>query len=196
MSSASHVQSEDLRDFSKAVLQKMDVPLTDAEVVSAALVDADLRGLSTHGAVRLTLYSKLFQEGLINPRPRIRMISESSFHVLLDNDYGLGFLGSVQAMNLGIQMAAKTGMAMAGVRNSSHFGAAGYYALMAAEQNLVGFATSNSYPVMAPPATITPVHGNNPLAFAFPAGGRFPILVDMATSIVSQGKITQYGNEG
>jgi LDH2 family malate/lactate/ureidoglycolate dehydrogenase len=168
----------------------------DSLVVAKALVDAELRGLSTHGAVRLTLYSKLFQEGLINPRPRIRLISESSSHVLLDNDYGLGFLGSVQAMNLCIPMAAKTGIAMAGVRNSSHFGAAGYYALMAAERNLVGFAASNSYPVMAPPGANTPVHGNNPFAFAFPGGKRFPIVVDMATSVASQGKIKQYANEG
>ena len=196
LSSAFLVHAEDLSDFSKAVLQKMGVPLADAEVVSAALVDADLRGLGTHGAVRLILYSKLFQEGLVNPRPKIRLISESSSHVLIDNDYGLGFLGSVRAMDLCIRMAPKTGIAMAGVRNSSHFGAAGYYALMAAEQNLVGFAASNSYPVMAPPGTTTPVHGNNPFAFAFPAGKRFPILVDMATSVASQGKIKQYGNEG
>jgi L-2-hydroxycarboxylate dehydrogenase (NAD+) len=191
-----HARSEDLCDFSKAVLQRMDVPLADAEVVSAALVDADLRGLSTHGSVRLTLYAKLFQEGLINPRPLIRLISESSSHVLLDNDYGLGFLGSVKAMDLCTRMASKTGIAMAAVRNSSHFGAAGYYALRAAEQDLVGFAASNSYPVMAPPGTTTPVHGNNPLAIAFPSGKRFPILVDMATSVASQGKIKQYANEG
>jgi LDH2 family malate/lactate/ureidoglycolate dehydrogenase len=124
------------------------------------------------------------------------MLSESPTHVLLDNDYGLGFLGGVKAMTLCTQRAAQTGIAMAGVRNSSHFGAAGYYALMAAEQNLVGFAASNSYPVMAPPGTNTPVHGNNPLAFAFPGGKRFPIVVDMATSVASQGKIKQYGNEG
>ena len=174
----------------------MDVPPAEAEVVSAALVDADLRGLGTHGAVRLTLYSQLFRDGLVNPRPRIRLLSESSAHVLLDNDYGLGFLGGVKAMNLCVQMAAKTGVAMAGVRNSSHFGAAGYYALMAAERNLVGFAASNSYPVMAPPGANTPVHGNNPFAFAFPGGKRFPIVVDMATSVASQGKIKQYANEG
>ena len=174
----------------------MDVPPADAEVVSAALVDADLRGLGTHGAVRLTLYSQLFRDGLVNPRPRVRLLSESSAHVLLDNDYGLGFLGGVKAMNLCVQMAAKTGVAMAGVRNSSHFGAAGYYALMAAERNLVGFAASNSYPVMAPPGANTPVHGNNPFAFAFPGGKRFPIVVDMATSVASQGKIKQYANEG
>lgn len=196
MSSTFRVRSEDLKDFSKTVLQEMDVPPSDAEVVSAALVDADLRGLGTHGTVRLILYSKLFQEGLINPRPRIRMVTKSSSHVLLDNDYGMGFLGSVKAMNLCIQMAIEAGIAMAGVRNSSHFGAAGYYALMAARQNLVGFAASNSYPVMAPPGKITPTVGNNPFAYAFPAGNKFPIVVDMATSVVSQGKIKQFGSEG
>jgi len=174
----------------------MDVPPADAGTVSAALVDADLRGLGTHGAVRLVLYAKLFREGLVNPRPRIRVIGESSAHILIDNDYGLGFLGSVRAMDLCITKARETGIAMAGVRNSSHFGAAGYYALRAAEQDLVGFAASNSYPVMAPPGAAAPVHGNNPLAFAFPAGKRFPIVVDMATSVASQGKIKQYANEG
>ena len=196
MGSVVRIRSEDLKDFCKAVLQKMDVPLPNAEVVSRALVDADLRGLGTHGAVRLALYAQLFREGLINPRPEIRVISESSSHILLDNDYGLGFLGSVQAMDLCMRIAQREGIAMAGVRNSSHFGAAGYYALMAAEQNLVGFATSNSYPVMAPPDSVTPTHGNNPFAFAFPGGGKFPIVIDMATSVVSQGKIKQYGSEG
>ena len=196
MHSGFRVRWEDLKDFSKILLQKMDVPLPDAEVVSAALVDADLRGLGTHGAVRLALYAQLFRQGLINPRPKIRVISESFSHVLLDNDYGLGFLGSVQAMALCIRMAQKEGIAMAGVRNSSHFGAAGYYALMATEQNLGGFAASNSYPVMAPPGTITPTHGNNPFAFAFPGGENFPLVIDMATSVVSQGKIKQYASEG
>ncbi len=84
---------------------------------------------------------------------------------------------------------------MAGVCNSSHFGAAGYYARMAAEQDLIGFATSNSYPVMAPPGSITRTHGNNPFAFAMPSGERPPIVLDMATSVVSQGRIKKYGEE-
>jgi len=190
------VRAEDLRAFSCAVLERMGVSPGDSRVVAKALADADLRGLATHGTVRLVLYVKLFQEGLVNPRPRIRVIRDSSAHILIDNDYGPGFLGSVKAMDLCTSMALKTGIAMAAVRNSSHFGAAGYYALMAAEQNLVGFAASNSYPVMAPPGTTTPIHGNNPFAFAFPAGGRFPIVVDMATSVVSQGRIKQFANEG
>jgi LDH2 family malate/lactate/ureidoglycolate dehydrogenase len=158
-------------------------------------LDAELHGLDTHGAVRLPQYVTLIKQGIINPRPEIKVIQESSSHALVDNGYGLGFLGSVKAMNLCITKAKRTAIAMAGVCNSSHFGAAGYYARMAAEQDLIGFATSNSYPVMAPPGSITRTHGNNPFSFAIPAGERPPIVLDMATSVVSQGRIKKYAEE-
>jgi len=195
MTSAWIVKAEDLREFSKAVLQGMAVSSADAEVVSEALIDAELRGLDTHGAVRLPQYVTLIKQGNINPRPEIKVINESFSHALVDNGYGLGFLGSVKAMNLCIAKAKQAGIAMAGVCNSSHFGAAGYYARMAAEQELIGFATSNSYPVMAPPGSIARTHGNNPLAFAIPAGERSPFVFDMATSVVSQGRIKKYSDE-
>jgi LDH2 family malate/lactate/ureidoglycolate dehydrogenase len=190
------VKSEELQSFSNAVLEKMGVPRDDQEIVTAALLDAELRGLETHGIVRLTLYVPLIRKGMINPRPQIKMITESPAHALLDNDYGFGFLGAVKAMNLCAEKAGREGIAMAAVRNSSHFGAAGYYARMAAEQGLIGFAASNSYPVMAPPGTLTPTFGNNPLAYAFPAGDHPPVVIDMATSVASQGRIKQHANEG
>lgn len=190
------IKAEDLRSFSNSVLEKMGVPRDDQEIVTAALLDAELRGLETHGIVRLTLYVPLIQKGMINPRPQIKMIDESPNHVLLDNDFGFGFLGAVKAMKLCVEKAGRQGIAMAGVRNSSHFGAAGYYARMAAEQGLIGFAASNAYPVMAPPGTLTPTFGNNPLAYAFPAGDHPPVVIDMATSVASQGRIKQHANEG
>lgn len=189
------VRAEELREFSQAVLQSVSVPPADAGVASEALLDAELRGLDTHGVVRLLQYVTLIKQGSINPRPEIKIVSESSTHALVDNGYGLGFLGSVKAMNLCIAKANQAGIAMAGVRNSSHFGAAGYYARLAAERGLIGLAASNSYPVMAPPGSITRTHGNNPLAFAIPAGERPPIILDMATSVVSQGKIKKYAEE-
>jgi len=196
MSSELIINPGDLREFSVSVLRKMTVPPEDAEIVAAALIDAELSGLDTHGAIRLPQYVSLIKEGTVNPRSEVKVIRESSFHTLLDNDFGLGFLGSVKAVNLCMEKAKKIGVAMAGVRNSSHFGAAGYYARMAAEQDLIGLATSNSYPVMAPPGTVTRTHGNNPLSLAIPAGERPPIVLDMATSVVSQGKIKKYSNEG
>jgi LDH2 family malate/lactate/ureidoglycolate dehydrogenase len=195
MTSLYLVRIEDLREYSAAVLQAVDVPPVDAEVITKALLDAELHGLDTHGAVRLPQYVTLIKLGSINPRPEIKVVNESANHALVDNGYGLGFLGSVKAMDLCIAKAKRTGIAMAGVCNSSHFGAAGYYARMAAEQDLIGFATSNSYPVMAPPGSITRTHGNNPFAFAIPSGKRPPIVLDMATSVVSQGKIKKYVEE-
>ncbi|MGA2954975.1 MAG: Ldh family oxidoreductase [Thermodesulfobacteriota bacterium] len=190
------IKSEDLWRFSNAVLEKMTVPRKEGEIVSTALIDADLRGIETHGVVRLPQYVTLIKNGTINPKPQIKMIGESASHSLWDNDNGMGFLGSVKAMGLCIEKAKREGIAMAGVRNSSHFGAAGYYTIMAAELGLISFAASNAYPVMAPPGTITPTHGNNPLSYAFPAGENPPIVTDMATSVASQGRIKKLGNEG
>ena len=190
------VKAEDLQAFSGSVLEKMRVPREDREIVTTALLDAELRGLETHGIVRLNLYVPLIQKGLINPRPQIKWIGESSTHLLLDNDFGFGFLGGVRAMTRCAEKAGQEGIAMAAVRNSSHFGAAGYYARMAAERELIGFAASNSYPVMAPPGTLTPTFGNNPLAYAFPAGDHPPVVIDMATSVASQGRIKHHANEG
>lgn len=190
------VWPQDLRDFSRSVLRSMALPSDHVEIVSAALLDADLRGIDTHGMVRLSQYVTLIRGGVINPRPEIKIITESASHVLLDGGYGLGFLGSVKAMSVCIEKVKQVGIALAGVRNSSHFGAAGYYARMAAEQDLIGFATSNSYPVMAPPGSLVRTHGNNPFSFAIPAGERPLIVVDMATSVVSQGRIKKYATEG
>ena len=195
MTSVCLVRAEDLQEYSAAVLQAVSVPRANAEVISRALLDAELHGLDTHGAVRLPQYVTLIKQGSINPRPEIKVVNESANHALVDNGYGLGFLGSVKAMNLCIAKAKRGGTAMAGVCNSSHFGAAGYYARMAAEQDLIGIATSNSYPVMAPPGSITRTHGNNPFAFAMPSGERPPIVLDMATSVVSQGRIKKYAEE-
>lgn len=196
MSLTRMIKSEDLWRFSNAVLEKMTVPRKEGEIVSTALIDADLRGIETHGVVRLPQYVTLIKNGTINPKPQIKMIGESATHSLWDNDYGMGFLGSVKAMGLCIEKAKREGIAMAGVRNSSHFGAAGYYTIMAAELGLISFAASNAYPVMAPPGTITPTHGNNPLSYALPAGENPPIVTDMATSVASQGRIKKLGNEG
>ncbi|HEX9157963.1 MAG TPA: Ldh family oxidoreductase, partial [Syntrophales bacterium] len=196
MRSAAKIMADDLWDFSASVLGKMAVPRDHADIVSTALVDADLRGVETHGTARLPQYAALIKNGTINPHPEVKVIAESAIHSLWDNGFGLGFIGGVRAMGLCIEKAKREGISMAGVRNSSHFGAAGYYAILAAEQGLVGFAASNTYPVMAPPGTLTATHGNNPLAYAFPGGEKPPVVIDMATSVSSQGRIKKMGSEG
>ncbi len=179
-----------------AILVRLGIPAADAQIVTEALLDAELRGIDTHGLIRLNQYANLIRQKLINPCPQIKVISESPGHILLDADYGLGFLGGFKAMQACINKAKKNGLAVAGVRRSSHFGAAGYYARLAAAENLIGMAASNCYPVMAPPGFITRTHGNNPLAWAIPAGENPPLVFDMATSVVSQGKMKKYADAG
>lgn len=196
MSNKTRIRVESLKEFCSAILVKLGIPPADAQIVTRALLDAELRGIDTHGLIRLNQYASLIKQKLINTCPRIKVISESPAHILLDADYGLGFLGGFKAMQACISKAKKMGLAVAGVCRSSHFGAAGYYARLAAEENLIGMAASNCYPVMAPPGFITRTHGNNPLAWAIPAGENPPLVFDMATSVVSQGKIKKYADAG
>ncbi len=187
---------EELKKFCLAILDKLGIPTADGQIIATALLDAEMRGIDTHGLIRLPQYANLIKQKLINPQPQIKVISESPVHILLDADFGLGFLGGVKAMRTCITKAQNRGVAIAGVCNSSHFGAAGFYARLAAEENLIGMAASNCYPVMAPPGFITRTHGNNPLAWAIPAGEYPPLVFDMATSIVSQGKLQKYAQAG
>lgn len=196
MNNETRIMVEDLRKFCLAILAKLGIPPADAQIITEALLDAELRGIDTHGLIRLNQYANLIRQNLINTCPQIKVISESSMHILLDADYGLGFLGGFKAMQACISKAQKNGLAVAGVCRSSHFGAAGYYARLATEENLIGMAASNCYPVMAPPGFITPTHGNNPLAWAIPAGENPPLVFDMATSVVSQGKMKKYADAG
>lgn len=190
------VQVSELEKFCQQILVQLGLSAEDAQTVTVALLDAELRGLDTHGVIRLVQYANLIKKKIVNPRPQIKVINESSGHILLDADFGLGFLGGVKAMTACINKAKIKGLAVAGVRNSSHFGAAGYYARLAAEKDLIGMATSNSYPVMAPPGFVTRTHGNNPAAWAFPAGKNPPLVLDMATSVVSQGKMKKFAYAG
>jgi LDH2 family malate/lactate/ureidoglycolate dehydrogenase len=196
MSNETRIRVEDLKEFCLAILVKLGIPAADAQIVTEALLDAELRGIDTHGLIRLNQYANLIRQKLINPCPQIKVIRESPGHILLDADYGMGFLGGFKAMQACINKAKKNGLAVAGVRRSSHFGAAGYYARLAAAENLIGMAASNCYPVMAPPGFITRTHGNNPLAWAIPTGENPPLVFDMATSVVSQGKMKKYADAG
>lgn len=196
MSNEKKIRVADLKKFCLAILTKLGIPRADAQIITGALLDAELRGIDTHGLIRLNQYANLIRQKLINTRPQIKVISESPVHILLDADYGLGFVGGFKAMQACLRKAKKIGLAVAGVCRSAHFGAAGYYARLAAEENLIGMAISNCYPVMAPPGFVTRTHGNNPLAWAIPAGENPPLVFDMATSVVSQGKMKKYADAG
>jgi LDH2 family malate/lactate/ureidoglycolate dehydrogenase len=178
-----------LRHFCEAVLRRADVSQPDATTIADAMVEADLRGVRSHGVVLLPYYfDRLLGAGL-NPRPDLSILQETPHFALLDGDNGMGHLAGVRAMTIAIEKAKAQGMAAVGVRNTSHYGAGAYYPMMALEYDLIGLATCNTAPSMAPWGGTTPTVGNNPLTVAIPAGEETPIVLDMAMSVVAFGKI-------
>ena len=196
MSEEIRVDPEALHSFCNRVFQKVGMSAEDAELAAELLVEAELRGIDTHGVMMLPGYARNLQEGIFNPQPNIRVVKESSFHALLDGDFGLGHITSTKAMQLCIERAQLHGFGMAGVRNSTHFGAAAHYTLMAARQNLIGFACTNAPPLIPPPGSNVRTHGGNPMSYAIPAGQEASLVVDMSTLVRSFGRVGNYRREG
>lgn len=185
-----------LKEFCSEVLERLEVPDTHADITADHLVWADLMGINSHGVTRLGIYSKRIRLGLINTRPNIRIIKEGLSTAVLDGDNGLGQVVGVKAVEIALEMASKYGVGVIGVRNTTHFGCAGYYALKAIERDMIGIVMSNAPSTMAPWGARVPYLGTNPIAFGVPTREFPPILLDMATSIVARGKIILAAKEG
>ncbi|MCL6650327.1 MAG: Ldh family oxidoreductase [Chloroflexi bacterium] len=159
-------------------------------------LEADLRGMHSHGMRAVPVYLERIRLGIINPRPQIRVVEERDLAVVMDGDAGPGQVVACRAMEECLARARQRGVGFAVARRSNHFGAAGYYAMMALPYGLVGFATTNGNLVLAPPGGTEAALGNNPLAWAIPAGQERPIVLDVATSVVAGGKIDLLAAEG
>jgi len=174
-----------------SVLRGVGCPDTVSRTVADHLVMAELRGQASHGITRLPTYVARVKSGLICPEAVPRVVSESPSTVLLDAGSTFGHVAGKQAMELCVSRASATGVAAVGVRNSTHFGLAGVYALQATEQKAIGIVCSNAAARMPPAKTRTAVLGTNPLAIAVPTRSKYPILLDMATSAVALGRILE-----
>ena len=188
-------KADDLRKFAREVLTRVGVPSDHAAMTANSLVEADQRGVHTHGLAYLPVYVQRLMAGGINPAPAIRLVSERPSTALIDGDNGLGQVVGVQAIQLAINKAREHGAGLVGVRNSNHFGAAAHYAMAAAREGMIGLAMSNIGPTMAPWGGITPCYGNNPISYAVPTG-EAAIVLDMATSVVSRGRISAAAARG
>lgn len=177
-----------LTDFVVGILQKLGVPKQDAEITSQNLVKADLRGIESHGVARLKRYADGLKNGVVKTSPNIRILQESPVTALMDGDFGLGQVISCRAMTLAIEKAKKNYVGLVGVRNSNHFGIAGYYGLMALEQDTIGFVMTNTRPLVAPTFARSKTIGTNPICVAVPTADRGFVL-DMATSVAPIGKM-------
>jgi L-2-hydroxycarboxylate dehydrogenase (NAD+) len=186
-------RQEDLLDFVLRYMTKLGVPEDDAKVIGEVLMSADIRGVESHGLHRLgSYYGNRIRKGLINPLSPYSIVSETSTTALIDGGNGCGQVVSRKAMTLAIQKARNAGIGAVTVRNSNHFGIAGYYALMALREDMIGICFTNSQPLVAPTRGRTAVVGTNPIALAAPSYKQYPFVLDMATSAVAYGKIQVY----
>ncbi len=165
--------------------------LSDADAVVAAdvLATTDAWGVSTHGTKLLRGYLRRLQAGGLRPQGRPHVVAEGGAWAIVDGDSAVGMVGSVFAMEVAIGKARNQGLAYVGIRNSCHFGAAGYYAWLAAREDLLGLSMANDAPSVAAPGSRSAVTGSNPIAYAAPAGRHRPILLDISIATVAGGKV-------
>ncbi len=188
----SRIQAEALKEFCVRLFQKMDVPLEDARITADVLVTADLRGIDSHGVARLRRYVDGLRTGVMVPRPTVKVVTQTATTETIDAGAGLGQPVSHAAMRRTIDAAKKYGSGFAVVRNSNHYGIAGYYAMMALEEDCIGMSMTNADLLVVPTFGRNAMLGTNPIAVAAPAGVERPFVLDMATSTVPRGKLEVY----
>lgn len=183
------VPAQHMRDFCHRSFVASGLSEEYSELVTDTLIAAELRGIGSHGIVRLPFYCKRLMEKGSNPDPNVRIVSQKPSMILIDGDNGLGQIVSIKAMEITIDRAKEQGVCFCGVGNSCHFGMTAYYPMMALKRKMIGLAGSNAAAVMAPWGGGKSAIGNNPLAIAMPTGKEYPIILDMAMSVVSGGKV-------
>jgi L-2-hydroxycarboxylate dehydrogenase (NAD+) len=180
---------ETLRKFTKEVLKKIGCSEEDAELASIVLLSADLRGVDSHGVARLSGYIRLWEAGRINPTPDIKIIHQTPSTAVVDGDGGLGLVVAPKAMEIAIEKAEKVGTGWVSVKNSNHFGIAGYHAMMGLDKDIIGIAMTNASPLVAPTFSLERLLGTNPIAIAIPAGNQPAFVADFATTTAANGKL-------
>ncbi len=178
-----------LFEFTKEVFLKIGCSEHHALLATKVLLSADLRGIDSHGIARLVGYVRLWEAGRINANPEIKIIHETPSTAVVDGDSGLGLVVAPAAMQIAIEKAKNVGTGWISVKNSNHFGIAGFHAIMALEHDMVGIAMTNASPLVAPTFSTERMLGTNPIAVAIPAGSEPPFVADFATTTAANGKL-------
>jgi L-2-hydroxycarboxylate dehydrogenase (NAD+) len=178
------------------LLKKAGVPADQATVIAQVIVEADLRGIESHGVLRLPNYIRRVQAETMTAATELRILRERGATLLLDAQHGFGQIAGVHAMNEAMSLAEQYGIGFVAVRNSGHFGIAAYYAMMALPRKMIGMVSANAAPSMAAWGGTIPLLGTNPICVAVPTGGTVDIVLDMASSLVARGKIRLAGSKG
>lgn len=190
------VPVEELLTLCQAVFETCGMSMPDAHLLADSLVDADLSGVHSHGVLRVPEYVKKLTVGGVDPKGRPEVVKDEGACLVVDGRNTMGQIGASFAMQKVIARAKDTGIAAAGVRGSNHCGAMAYFARMPLEQDMIGIATTNALPTMAPWGGAERILGINPLGFAIPAGEESPIIFDAAFSGTAHGKIRVYHQKG
>lgn len=185
-----------LRFFAAEALQGAGLKSEEAECLAHNLVLADARGVGSHGLMRLRTYAERIRRGVVRPNVTPKVVRETAAFLAVDGGNGNGMWVAGQVMDLCIARAKKTGACFATVGHANHFGIAASFTERAAAAGMIGLALSNASPTMVPMGGRKPLLGANPLSIAIPAGKRAPLVLDMATSTVAQGKIILAAKEG
>lgn len=192
-----HIDFDIMEAFMADVLKGVGVPEEDARICADVLIAADKRGIDSHGVNRLKpIYYDRIKAGIQHAVTEIEVLREGPTTAVLDGHDGMGMVVSHRAMSMAIEKAKTYGLGMVAVRNSTHYGIAGYYGLMAEEEGMIGLTGTNARPSIAPTFGVENMLGTNPLTFVMPTDEEFPFFLDCATSVSQRGKIEVYAKQG
>jgi L-2-hydroxycarboxylate dehydrogenase (NAD+) len=186
------VRHEKLERFVSLVFQRLGMAVADARITARVLVMADLRGVDSHGVIRLSWdkwYVKALRDGVINSSPKIRIVNETPATALIDGDGSMGMVVGHQAAELAVEKARQSGVGIVAVRNSRHFGMSAYYAMLALPHDMIGISMTNAGRQVVPTFGLEAKYGTNPLCLAAPALEEPPFVLDMATTTAAAGKL-------
>ncbi|MCS7125025.1 MAG: Ldh family oxidoreductase [Candidatus Bathyarchaeota archaeon] len=190
------ISAEQLKHVCVEILKSVGANNEEADIVADSLVKANLRGVDSHGVIRLEVYVNRVKYKTIIPGAPIKIVRETSSTALVDGSHGFGQVIAVKAMKIAIEKAKKTGVGAVGVFNTNHFGMLAYYALIALQEDMISLITTNGSPFVVPWGGRVPMLGTNPICIGIPSNQEIPIILDMATSAAARGKIEKAAKEG
>lgn len=196
MAEFTEVKVNALRKYTEDVFKALGVPDKDAEITTDVLLAANRRGINSHGVARLKRYVGYIKDGKMTPKTELTIIKDTPVSISASANNGIGQVAGHRVMNMVIDKAKQAGMCFGTVRDSNHYGIAGYYSMMALKDDLIGLSVTNSAPLVLPTFGKQVVLGTNPLSIAAPTASQRPFVLDMATSTVPRGKLEVYNRAG